>query len=458
MATVSEPITPFLHLPSGTFKVSTVDWQRRAWVLALLSFGLTSIVMLCMPWITIDFNEYHRAALRVSRGETPYQLDDLGYWHCYRYPPAFAYLMFPLAHLDVAWAGRIWFIFNWLMLAGCLLLALHLVLGRRPWPAGAGAIALIAVYACSFYNASNMFQGQVSQALTLACLAWALCQRTGWHFLGGLCLAAGCALKLAPIVLIPYLLVRKDWRSLAGLFFGGAICFLVPVPWIGVSGAAQVHQDWLIFLKDTQTEIHNYRPGNQGLMGVLARLPNFSNGEVCYSTANLAVLQKYYPFIIAGLGALLYGWIFRDHRHRSRILSTDQLGQRENLYLALLFIFMTLANPCAWRCNFTCLILPCLILAKHYYQRVPGFPLSRFVLILVFLGWLWWPILLISSDGWSLGMWLLQGVHFWTAILVAGVCSWVSGQQLPGNNASIRTPLIFSSAIKAALRSVKVWV
>jgi len=46
--------------------------------------------MLCMPWVTTDFNEYHRAAVRVSRGETPYQLDDLGYWHCYRYPPAFA--------------------------------------------------------------------------------------------------------------------------------------------------------------------------------------------------------------------------------------------------------------------------------------------------------------------------------------------------------------------------------
>ena len=51
--------------------------------------------------------------------------------------------------------------------------------------------------------------------MTLTCLGWAAARRAGWHFSSGLLLAAGCVLKLAPVVLIPYLLVRKDWRGLA---------------------------------------------------------------------------------------------------------------------------------------------------------------------------------------------------------------------------------------------------
>src|SRR5437868_12176317 len=37
------------------------------------------------------------------------------------------------------------------------------------------------------------------------CLGWAACRRAGWRFSGGLLLAAGCGLKLAPLLLTPSL-------------------------------------------------------------------------------------------------------------------------------------------------------------------------------------------------------------------------------------------------------------
>src|SRR4029077_17964733 len=138
------------------------------------------------PWIKTDFDAYHRAAVRVSQGESPYRLDELGILHTYRYPPAFAYLMMPLGHLDCAWAGRIWFAGNWMTAGGCLFLGLSLVLGLRPWPAEAGALALLTLLVCSSYICSNLYQGQVGMAMVLACLGWAVCQRGGWNFSGGL--------------------------------------------------------------------------------------------------------------------------------------------------------------------------------------------------------------------------------------------------------------------------------
>src|SRR6267142_211636 len=118
MATALREIADPAVLP---FPSTFGSWQRRVWLLLGIVVVITLIEIQVRPWITTDFDEYHRAAVRVSLGETPYQLDDLGIWHTYRYPPAFAYLMTPLAYLDVAWAGRLWFACNWLMLGGCLL-------------------------------------------------------------------------------------------------------------------------------------------------------------------------------------------------------------------------------------------------------------------------------------------------------------------------------------------------
>jgi hypothetical protein len=431
--------------------------QRRGWFLLGFLLVVSLGVLLVMPWPGSDFDAYHRAAVRVSRGENPYRLDEFGIHGTYRYPPAFAYLMIPLGHLDVARAGRVWFVANVAALAGCVWLALCLVYGPRPWPAGTGAVALVTLYACSFYITQNLFQGQVALAMTLLCLGWAACRRGGRNFTGGLLMAGGCALKLAPAVLVPYLVLRKDWRGLAGVAVGGSLLVLTPAPWVGVDGAIELHRDWLRHAKETQVPVQNYRVGNQGFMGMLARLPHVSNGRVCYSDANLAALEYAYPLLIAALALGLYGWIGWDLRtRRGRLLAAEQERERDNRYLILLLLFMTLAHPCAWRCNFAPLILPCVVLARHAAQRRPGSRACRLTLILVALGWAWpltqtltemaWSGVLLNGRVtlqdvfkarvehrfWSPGIWLLQGAYFWTAVAVGGVCWRLSNQHLRG--------------------------
>jgi hypothetical protein len=444
---ISKEESPATSLPLLATPTA-IDWERLGWVLLGVFFVGSLAVMVGMPWQTGDFDAYHHAAVRVSEGESPYVLDEFGIWYAYRYSPGFAYVMTPLAYLDVGWAGRVWFVINWLVLGGCMWLAASLVLGSRPWPAEAGKVILLALYACGCYNCHNIFQGQVSLLMILLCLGWAVCQRGGRNFTGGMLLAAACALKLCPVILTPYLVVRKDWRGLAGLVVGTAICVLIPAPWVGLQGTLDLHTDWMAHARLTQAPWQNYRVGNQGFVGMISRLPHISNGVVCYSDANMENLERTYPLLAIGLAGALYAWILWDLRGR-RQLPAGEARQRDNLYLVMLLLYMTLAHPSAWRCNFVALLLPCLVLAQNYYLRRSGYALSRAALILVALAWIWpalvlgvpllWTWTMITAEttlldvlkakvvdpDWRFVVWMLQGAHFWVALLVGGACWWI---------------------------------
>jgi hypothetical protein len=420
--------------------------MRWGWRVTAASFLLSLVVILVAPLLQREYEQYYRAAVRVGNGETPYVVDDLGHWHTFRYPPAFAYLVLPFGQLDPVWGARLWFVMNLAALAGCCLLGAYLVLGPRVWSAEAGVLVLVALFACSCYNCGNLFQGQVALAMTLACLGWAACRRAGRNFTGGLLLAAACVLKLAPVVLLPYLVLRRDWRGLAGVAVGGVFVLLLPSPWVGFEGTVQIHRAWLDHLSATQVPFFNYRPGNQGLMGLLARLPWFSNGGFLYSSENLAALVKVFPLVVAGLGALLYAGIAWRTLRAPAAENPDAAARRENGDVALLLIFLTLANPCAWRCNFAAFLLPCMMLASHVYRRAPAAGHCARAVKLVALAWMW-PVFIVANlvrsyfngntdseslvrvvkgyepdaEWWGV-VWLLQGANFWVALYVGALC------------------------------------
>lgn len=429
---------------------------RWGWRVAAAALLLSLAVILVAPLLQREYEQYFRAAVRVGNGETPYVVDDLGHWHTFRYPPAFAYLVLPFGQIDPAWGARLWFVLNYAVLAGCCLLGAYLVLGPRPWSAEAGVLVLVALFACSCYNCGNFFQGQVALAMALACLGWAACRRAGRNFTGGALLAAGCVLKLAPVVLLPYLVLRRDWRGLAGAAAGGAFFLLLPSPWIGSEGTVRMHRAWLDHLSETQVPYFNYRPGNQGLMGLLARLPAVSNGGFLYSPENLAALVKVFPALVAGLGAILYAGIAWRVSCAPATETPDAAARRENGDVALLLIFMTLANPCAWRCNFSVFLLPCMMLTSQVYRGAPAAGHCARALKLVALAWLW-PVFIVGANlaraalngttgsgelwhvvkgfepdaEWWGVVWVLQGANVWVALYVGALC-WSTTR--PGTN------------------------
>jgi hypothetical protein len=373
----------------------------------------------------LDFGAYYRAGCAVASGTTPYAVDAHGPLGVYPYAPAYAYLFAPLSCLDYFWACRLWLAVNWLITLACVALALELVLGPRReerW-----AITLLALVPTAAYFWANVRVGQVGTLMLLACLAWAVCRRRGWPFAGGLALAAACALKLAPGLLVVYLALRRELRCLAGVFVGGLALFLLPAAWAGAAGTVRLHSEWIRHTAATHVAAQTFRPGNQSLLAQLARLPAVSDGHTLHSQDNLDTLYRLYPFLVLGLAAGLFVWIVRDSR-AARALPAAAQWRRENLHFAVLLIFLTLAHPRAWRCNLVALLVPCLLLAEHAWHRRAGFRVALAALVGVGLACAW-PTAGVGAAGWGLGAWLLLGKHFWGAVAAAAVCTWCLREQ-----------------------------
>lgn len=427
-------------MPGTSARLSRDRLQRngtaRAIVLALLglaipcSFAGTIDNPTCQDQ---DFGAYYRAALAVRQGRTPYFVDEYGPMGVYPYAPAFAYGLIPLTYLDYPWACRCWMLFNWLTTATAFVIAVRLLrLGEEEvW-----GIVLLALVPMTAYVWINLHVGQASMLMTLGCLAWVYSQRQGYRFLGGLFLAAASALKLAPLAMVPYLVLQRDRRGGAGFVMGSALLFALPAAWIGWGGTCDLHAAWFRHTAATQVPVQTYRPGNQSLLAQLARLPPFGNGHQCYSAARLSQLMHAYPFVLIGAAAFLYAWILcAGGRNRDGERSAKGGGRVardaperfpcDPLHVALLLVLLTLLNPRAWRCNFVALLFPCLMLAKQVWRQEPGYRVGLAALGTVLLACIV-PTHGLNEHGWSLGPWLLEGKHFWAGLMIGAACWWTS--------------------------------
>jgi hypothetical protein len=421
---------------------SLASWKGRGRLLALCGVALA---VLWSFWGTVgkpdcqdmDFGAYYRAAVAVGSGESPYTLDaddpgcpprarrlegypPLG---AFPYAPAYAYLLGPLRWLDYLWACRVWMLFNWLAVALALTLSLSLAVdgplpSRQTW-----GILLLAAVPLGAYLWACVRLGQIALWMIVGCLGWACCQRRGRPFTGGLLLAAAAALKLAPLALVPYLVLQRDRRGLAGVAVGMLTLFLLPAAWVGWEGVLRLHQEWAHHTVTTDVPLQTYRPGNQSLLGVLARLPPVSDGHRLLDPESLEALKRAYPVLLAALAVALYAWIFRGRQARSGGSASEQARQLDRTHLALLLVFMTLAHPHAWRCNYVGLLVPAMLLAAQVWEGRPGSRVSLAALALVVLACAW-PTGGVGSGGWGVGAWLLLGKHFWAGAAVALACWW----------------------------------
>jgi hypothetical protein len=376
-----------------------------------------------------DFGAYYRAGQAVAAGRTPYFVDENGPTETFVYAPAYAFLFQPFSQLDYCWGARAWMLVNWALTIVCVCLGLELVVGsgwRRQVPWDALWLALLPLV--NFFW-SNIRSGQVGILVLVCCLGWAVCARRGKPFLGGMLLAAGCALKLAPGLLLPYLVIRRDFRGLAGVLAGSALLFALPALWVGWDGTVRLHEEWPRHCSATQIAAQTCHPMNQSFLGLLARLPWISNGGTCFSLENLHALERSYFLVLLCIAAAAYGWIFWARRRTRDAFTVDEERHRDNSHLALLLILMTMAHVRAWVFNYVALFPACLILADRIVHRLPGWKTALAALVaVVLISPLCWPD--PFTPGWSLLAWFMQGKFFWIGVAVASACWWCSFNRL----------------------------
>jgi alpha-1,2-mannosyltransferase len=301
---------------------------------------------------------YPAAAECMLRGETPL--------HCkatlFAYPPFFALLMTPLATMPPWLREAVWYV----VLIGTLAAALQLceALARRLFPTDWTERELawfqVLTFALSLKFMLSVLENQAFDSFALVFVLIGLLALVGGRsVLAGAGFAVAAALKVTPLIFLPYLLVKRRFVGAAAFVVVFGLLSLLPDLLLPPreSGHFAI---WLRevalgpFLGDPASVRIPFwvgaNPLNQSLRGALARIIDELNQPQKFAM----VLH-----IVIGLYVLCVGLLmFKSLRH-DRLIPVDG---------ALLLISTLLLSPVTSRSHLVALMLPYAILAAALFR------------------------------------------------------------------------------------------
>jgi hypothetical protein len=178
-----------------------------------------------------DFLEFYSGAEALLKGNDLYAAGYLGYI----YPPMLAFLIMPLAKLSIAQAAWVWLIIKIGLLALCGLLAAKEVQRRLEQPINWISLAIIMLFGMliNIDKLRTEMNMQQSNLLVLLCFVLALQWLDRRPLLCGLALGFGANIKYVTLVALPYLLLRKRFKTAAATVAGTVMWALLPALAVG---------------------------------------------------------------------------------------------------------------------------------------------------------------------------------------------------------------------------------
>ncbi len=205
-----------------------------------------------------DVQVFFRAAWAVWTGYPLYEVADHHGW-TYHYPPTFALLMGPFAHpldgfpkpewaLPLPLSVATWYVFSALaMLAAVDLWARGLERALAPsldqtgWSAW-GLLRLGPVVALLPFFGDGLGRGQPSAVVLLTMVAFLVLYLRGRIYLAACALALGFTIKLFPLALLIFPVLRRDLRTVLATFgFSAVFLFVVPTLCLGPSEVVKLY-------------------------------------------------------------------------------------------------------------------------------------------------------------------------------------------------------------------------
>ncbi|SYZ73731.1 membrane hypothetical protein [Candidatus Zixiibacteriota bacterium] len=179
-----------------------------------------------------DFTCYLQSANLILHDHNPY---DAAMAFRYIYPLFPAFLLIPLTFLPYAVANVLWFILNVIALIVVVKLVFAdgdnpLFIRKTTYPVPLEIVALLLMIPIIQNNLNN---GQINFIVLSLCLLFFHYSQKGKSILSSVFLGMAIAIKLVPLILICYLVLRKDYRSIFLSTLFGAIFCLMPMIIVG---------------------------------------------------------------------------------------------------------------------------------------------------------------------------------------------------------------------------------
>jgi Glycosyltransferase family 87 len=307
-----------------------------------------------------DFSHYYVAALAMRHGLNPYAIDlrplgrQIGLDGIARATdtPFFLFCFEPLTWFGPAAAFWIWFGIN----AAALILAMILILRAAPGLDRRQVISLSAIILLYPPLSNHIYFAQTQIVILLLVAVAMRAFEARRDRLAGLALAAAGLLKVFPLVIAGYFIVRRRWRALGWTFAGLAAGMAATIVAFGV----ERNVSFIAGTYLTRSAGFLARPANVALGSFVSRLFWYAAGSVTMSAwlnwtrmASVAIAE------LALLGLTIYATMPRAGAGRDASAHDD----RESREFALWVVAAIMLSPTAWIHYLVLLILPFMLIA-----------------------------------------------------------------------------------------------
>jgi hypothetical protein len=269
----------------------------------------------------LDFEVYRVAGARAAAAEPLYRVED-GHWQ-FKYLPAFALAVAPLAQLPPVAARAAWFFLSVALVVLLVNRSFALLPDRRR---SAAFLVGVTVLAMGKFYVREVGLGQSNVLLAVLVLAAVACQCRGRDLAAGAILAAATVVKPYAILFLPYLAARRKWSGVAS--FGAVVlgALILPASRYGWSGNLdQLYGWWTVVTTSTAPNLAGQ--DNVSIAGMYAAWVGVGPAAGALSAATGLVL------VLASAWAV---------RRGSRLASPDYLDA------ALLLFVIPLLSPQGW--------------------------------------------------------------------------------------------------------------
>ena len=218
------------------------------WIAVVLLFAVAAVLFARRSHREmLDFEVYRVAGARAAAAQPLYRADD-GHWQ-FKYLPAFALAMAPLAQVPPVAARGAWFFLSVGLIVLLVNRSLALMPGRRRT---AAFLVWITVLAMGKFYVREVGLGQSNLLLAVLVLAAVACWYRGREIAAGALLAAATIVKPYAILFLPYLVARRKWSGVAGFTSVLLAALVLPAARYGWSGnLGQLHGWWSVVTTST---------------------------------------------------------------------------------------------------------------------------------------------------------------------------------------------------------------
>ncbi len=195
----------------------------------------------------LDFEVYLTVGARAAAGESLYRESD-GHWQ-FKYLPAFAVAIAPLAKMPPVAARGVWFFLSVALLVVLVNRSYAMLPGRR---SRAAFLVWLTILAMGKFYVREVGLGQTNLLLAVFVLTALACWIRGRDVAAGALLAAAAVVKPYAVLFLPYLVARRKWNGAASFVVVLLGALALPVITYGWSGnLSQLHEWWVVVTTST---------------------------------------------------------------------------------------------------------------------------------------------------------------------------------------------------------------